>query len=301
MAMEPEPVKYLKSGAPRAPHQAVVKAVLARGAGIRDNAPLGLPDYLAFVTLVESDPAAHSAKKALPQTRAFIQHLQLENHTSRRVNNMLPTHGGAEAALGMGVNGGGGANAPQTIHGGGAGAFDGDDYDRNDAGFYDGTYHNHFPPAVGRGGRLGPWLHFDPVLMAAAQYRPVRSSLFSLDPCMAVRTRERCEHALFHRTICPSPLLQPYRPYLTHWPYRGWLVCRQNGDPNGALHPLSDAQREAVARIGATARTPAHDLQDQVNGPMAAKDAALMNRNILWGCFNVRCSIFGRPCNPEPQ
>ena len=220
MAMEPEPVKYLKSGAPKAPHQAVVKAVLARGAGIRDNAPLGLTDYLAFVTLVESDPAAHSAnaKKALPQTRAFIQHLQLENHTSRRVNNMLPTHGGAEAALGMGVNGGGGANAPQTIHCGGAGAFDGDDYDRNDAGFYDGTYHNHFPPAVGRGGRLGPWLHFDPVLMAAAQYRPVRSSLFSLDPCMAVRTRERCEHALFHRSTALTSL--------TGLTAGGWFVVR---------------------------------------------------------------------------
>ena len=101
MAMEPEPVKYLKSGAPRAPHQAVVKAVLARGAGIRDIALLGLEDYLAFVRMVEFNPAAHSvnARKALPQTRAYIQHLQLESHTSRRANNMLSTHGGADSTL----------------------------------------------------------------------------------------------------------------------------------------------------------------------------------------------------------
>ena len=40
----------------------------SEGAGIRDNALLGLEDYLAFVRMVEFNPAAHSvnARKALP-------------------------------------------------------------------------------------------------------------------------------------------------------------------------------------------------------------------------------------------
>ena len=47
-------------------------------------------------------------------------------------------------------------------------------------------------------------------------------------------------------------------------------------------------------------------LLEQILGRNSAvrvvSTADIMNSgNILWGCFNVRCSIFGRPCNPEPQ